>query len=299
MNTPESLLAELRTMALAAGARMQSARDTGGARDVEHKGRVDLVTRVDRDVQAFLVDAIAARFAGEAIVGEEDARDGRPQTDGPVWYVDPIDGTTNYVHGFPFYCVSIARWDPTQGAVGVVHAPALDELFAAAEGGGATIERPLRGEAPRPLHASHCTRVEDALLATGFPYERGALARLNLSVVGRALTRCRGIRRAGSAALDLCFVASGRLDGYWEMALHPWDVAAGVVIAREAGARVTDFRGDDDVLWGRRVCAAATPLHADLLTMIAGAHREPTLDALAAPFDGPVALDGDLPGSSR
>lgn len=299
MTSADELLPVLRTFALEAGDRMQAALDADGARDVEHKGRVDLVTRVDKEVQAFLVDAIGTRFPGEAVVGEEDDRDARPESAGPVWFVDPIDGTTNYVHGFPFYCVSIARYDAEGSASGVVFAPALDELFAASTGAGATLERPLRGAAPRSLRASACTRVDDALLATGFPYVRGATARMNLTVAGHALTRCRGIRRAGSAALDLCYVGAGRLDGYWEFALNPWDMAAGLLVAREAGARVTDFEGDDDVLWGNRICAAAPQLHDDLVRMIASAHATPSLDVLAPPFDGAVPLRGDLPGGSR
>lgn len=295
MPRSDELLTAIRALALQAGERMEAALDEGGNHDVEHKGRVDLVTRVDKEVQAFLVDAIGSGFPGESIVGEEDERDGRPTHEGPVWFVDPIDGTTNYVHGFPFYCVSIARWSD-DGATGVVFAPALDELFAAVTDDGATLERPWRGQPPRRIHASSCDRLEDALLATGFPYERGATARLNLEIVGRALTRCRGVRRAGSAALDLCYVGAGRLDGYWEMALHPWDVGAGLLVAREAGARVTDFEGTDDVLWGGRVCAGAERLHAELLADVQSAHAEPTLDVLSPPLDVPVPRSGPLPG---
>jgi len=297
--TADELLHDLRTLALQAGERMQAALEEGGQHDVEHKGRVDLVTRVDKEVQAFLVDAIGSRFAGESIVGEEDEHDGRPSDAGPVWFVDPIDGTTNYVHGFPFYCVSIARYATDGSAAGVVFAPALDELFSASTGHGATLERPMRGMAPIPLRTSSCARIDDALLATGFPYERGGTARLNLTLVGHALTRCRGIRRAGSAALDLCYLGAGRLDGYWEFALHPWDMAAGLLVAREAGARITDFEGEEDVLWGQRLCASAPALHEELLGMIAAAHADPTLDVLAPPFDGDVPRRGPLPGGAR
>jgi len=284
----------LRTLALQAGAQMLEALDGGHNREVEHKGRVDLVTRVDREVQEWLVTEIARRFPGEPVVGEEGRQDSRTGGHEPVWYVDPIDGTTNYVHGHPFYCVSIARSDADGGA-GVVYAPALDELFAAATGAGATLERPLRGLPPVVLRASNCDRLEEALLATGFPYERGATARLNLAITAQALARCRGVRRAGSAALDLCYVAAGRLDGYWEFALKPWDLAAGALILREAGGIVTDFEGDDDVLWSRRLAAAAPALHADLLAMIERAHTAPELDVLAPPLSAPVPRRGPLP----
>jgi myo-inositol-1(or 4)-monophosphatase len=288
-------LVHLRTMALQAGAQMLEALDDGHDRQVEHKGRVDLVTRVDHEVQQWLVAEIARLFPGEPVVGEEGGQDSRTGGHEPVWYVDPIDGTTNYVHGHPFYCVSIARSD-ADGSAGVVYAPALDELFAAATGGGATLERPLRGVPPVTLRASGCERIEEALLATGFPYSRGATARLNLAITAQALARCRGVRRAGSAALDLCYVAAGRLDGYWEFALKPWDLAAGALILREAGGVVTDLEGSDDVLWSRRLAAAAPGLHAALLAMIERAHAAPDLDVLAPALDAPVPRHGPLPG---
>ena len=295
MGSADDITNALRMLALRAGAHMTAALDDGRDRDVRHKGRVDLVTRVDREVQADLVAEIGRLFPGETIVGEEDARDGRPQSAGPVWFVDPIDGTTNYVHGHPLYCVSLARWAPEGPSVGVVYAPAVDELFAAATGQGAALERPQRGIPPVTLRASDCESLDDALLATGFPYERGATARLNLEIAGRMLTRCRGIRRGGSAALDLCYVGAGRLDGYWEMALRPWDVAAGLLVVREAGGVVTDFEDGDDVLWGRRICAAASGLHRELLATVQATHDEPGLDVLSPPLRGPVPRSGPLP----
>lgn len=291
-----AMLAELRRLALDAGRHMLVATDEGVHRSVTNKGRVDLVTPVDLRVQALLVEAIERRFPGERIVAEEgDAAMSSLDEGEAAWYIDPIDGTTNFVYGHPFYCVSIARRDPRGSDIGVVFAPALDELFCAEAGRGATLEMPSRGRTPIRLRASECSSLDRALLATGFPYHRGATARLNLDLVGHALTRCRGIRRGGSAALDLCYVAAGRLDGYWELALQPWDVAAGVLVAREAGARVTDFVGRADVLFARRLCAAAPDLHDELLAMIRAVHRDPSRPPFGARPSDPIPLDGPLP----
>ena len=142
---------------------------------------------------------------------------------------------------------------------------------------------------------SSCSSLDDALVGTGFPYHRGATARLNLAVCARALSRVRGVRRAGSAALDLCHVALGRLDGYWEMGLNDWDIAAAAIIARESGAIVTDFQGAPGILGARRVAAAGPGLHGELLEMIVASHREPDLDPLGPMPEGPLSLTGPLP----
>ena len=292
-----SLCTEARTIALEAGRRIQAGAEEGHHRDVTHKGRVDLVTRVDHEVQSYVLEALRGLCPGESLVAEEGdvGADGSPPSAGPRWVVDPIDGTTNFVYRHPFYCVSIAREDPGGRSLGVVYAPALDELFVAETGAGAWLEQPERGGAPRRLRASDCDALDRALVATGFPYHRGATARVNVALLGRALASCRGVRRGGSAALDLCYVAAGRLDGFWEFGLKPWDVAAGRVIAIEATARVTDFRGRDDLEDARRVCAAAPGLHAALLAMIVAGHEDPTLDALGPPPATPVPLEGPLP----
>ena len=238
----------LRDLALRAGRVLQDASHRHRTLQVDHKGRVDLVTEIDLQIQDLLLADLRAAFPDDRMVAEEDAQPRDSSTAGAVWYVDPLDGTTNFVHGHPFCAISIARWVDGIPETGLVYAPLLDELFAAQRGTGATLERPERGSGPRPVSASSCASLDDALLGTGFPYHRGATARLNLVICGRALTRVRGLRRAGSAALDLCHVALGRLDGYWEMALQPWDLAAATVIARESGVQVTDFQGEAEVL---------------------------------------------------
>jgi myo-inositol-1(or 4)-monophosphatase len=171
----------------------------------------------------------------------------------------------------------------------------LDELFLATRGEGATLENPRSRREPRPLHLRSCNTLKRALLATGFPYRRDATCRLNLRCVAEALSTAQGVRRGGSAALDLCYLAAGRLDGFWEATLKPWDVAAGTVIAQEAGARVSDYRGEDDFLWGGRIAAAGEVLHPQLLEMLRAAHQDPEKWPLGAPFQGPVPLHPSYP----
>ena len=242
---------------------------------VDHKGEVDLVTEVDRELERLLVRRIAERHPNDRIVAEEGSKVERPSQ--AVWYIDPLDGTTNFVHGFPFYGPSVARWQDGRPQLAMVFAPALDELFLARAGGGAWLEHPLRGGAPQQLRTRSVESLEETLCATGFPYDRGGeTSQLNSACHAAILARTRGIRRAGSAALDLCYVAAGRLDAFWEMELWPWDVAAGVLVALEAGACVSDFAGGDDFLHGARICCAATPrLQQQFLALLAEVHAAP------------------------
>lgn len=291
---PEEIEA-LRPLMLEAG---QVLRDGARRRKdfgVRSKSRpVDLVTSMDHRLQEMLVSGLMARYPTHHVVAEE-GEASRADATGAVWYVDPLDGTTNFVHGYPFVALSMGCLVDGIARVGLVHAPMLDELFWAVRGHGAWMERPERGEPPVRLAGSGCDRLEEALLATGFPYHRGALARLNLTCVAHALHRCHGVRRAGSAALDLCYLAAGRLDGFWEMTLQPWDVAAAGLIAEEAGMRVTDFEGAGGYVHGRRVCAAPDVLHADLLALLAQAHAEPEHSPLGEALPGPIPLTpGDL-----
>lgn len=255
---------------------------------VEHKGAVDLVTQVDRRLQDLILEGLAERFPGERVIAEEAAAESRPGA-GIVWYVDPLDGTTNFVHRFPFHAVSIAAWDGDRPLCGIVGAPALGETWMAVAGQGAWV-RADAGSWER-LSGSRCQDLRQALLATGFPYARGRAARLALSLTATALDRARGVRRAGSAAIDVCYVAAGRLDGYFEMTLSPWDVAAAALIAREAGMVVTDFAGGGDFLWGGRICVAPDGIHGDLLRMLADVHADPEHNPLGDPFPGPVPLE--------
>ncbi len=195
---------------------------------------VELVTEFDRRSEQLIVDALAAEFPGDSVVAEEGGA--RAQSAERRWWIDPLDGTTNFSHGLPFFCVSIGLEVGGCSAVGVVAAPALGWSFSAARGEGAWL-----GE--RRLSVSRTPSLAESLLATGFPYDNASSPQNNFAPFVRLYPQTQGIRRVGAAALDLAMVAAGWLDGYWEMKLKPWDVAAGVILVEEAGGRVSDYSG--------------------------------------------------------
>jgi myo-inositol-1(or 4)-monophosphatase len=194
---------------------------------------VNLITEYDRRSEAAIVGKLAAAFPDDSVVAEEGAS--RQGASGRVWYVDPLDGTTNFVHGLPLFAVSIGLWSGGRSLAGVVDAPALGWHFAGCAGG----EARWNG---RPIHPSPVARLDRALLVTGFPYVRDP-ATSNMPEFAAMTDASQGVRRLGSAALDLCFIASGWLDGYWEARLKPWDLVAGAAIAEAAGGRVTALDG--------------------------------------------------------
>jgi len=254
----EEQLRRLRAAVVPAGERLLA--EQGRLREIAYKSSTEVVTDLDRAIERQLVAALAQAFPGDAIEAEEGG--GRGGETGRTWYLDPIDGTTNYVHDYPFYCVSAACAAGDELLLAAVYAPYLDELYLAARGAGARLERPRDGSA-RSLPARRPVPITRALLATGWPYVRDALVARNARYVQRfLLLGCHDVRRGGSAAIDLCHVAAGKLDGYWEMSLRIWDCAAGTLVAREAGAVVTDFEGRGGLLDGRSVLAAAPQLHA-------------------------------------
>ncbi|MBM3307832.1 MAG: inositol monophosphatase [Candidatus Eisenbacteria bacterium] len=227
--------------------------------DVALKSPRELVTTMDRAAEDAIVRAIRDAFPGDAILAEEGSS--KAGSTGRVWIVDPLDGTNNYAHGYPFFSVAIGVEEDGAPAAGVVYDPLRDEMFAAEAGGGAT----LNG---RPLRVSDAGALADSLVATGFPYDRSERTDNNLANLNRVVLAARGIRRAGSAALDLAYVARGRLDGYWELGLRPWDVAAGGLVVREAGGAVTNFGGG---AWDHRrgdIVASNGRIHAELLSHI-------------------------------
>jgi len=228
------LRAELETATRAAQAGAALIRAAWGKPPrVEHKGDVDLVTETDLAAEAAVLASLRATFPGDVLVSEEDGRSGLEGAS-RWWWIDPLDGTTNFAHGFPHFAVSIASEDADGLRVGVVLEPITQRLFAAARGMGAT----LNGA---PLRASLTPDLNAALLATGFPYDRRTNPDNNVHRVAHLIRRCQGIRRAGAAALDLAYVAAGWLDGYWEDRLKPWDLAAGALLVREAGGVASDF----------------------------------------------------------
>ena len=203
----------------------------GGA--VTNKRGFELLTEHDLKSEALIRDRLTQKFPEHRIVGEEGAESGEGDL---VWYVDPIDGTTNFAHGHPFFSVSIALYRGSEGLVGVVYAPALDVIWEAERGRGA-----LRNGGP--CQVSGRASLEEALCATGFAYDRSSNPDNNLAELSAFLKRVRGVRRCGSAAIDLCLVADGTYDFYWERGLNAWDLGAGAVVVTEAGGRLSTYEG--------------------------------------------------------
>jgi myo-inositol-1(or 4)-monophosphatase len=214
----------------------------------------DLVTEADRAVERWIVECLRAAFPAHAIEAEEETLDPQSDASQPRWFVDPIDGTVNFVHQLPAFCVSLGLYRGNTPEVAVVHAPRLAETFWATRGHGAFLDG-------RRLAVSKARDLSEAILATGFPYQRAQAANNNLDNFGRFFPLIRGERRFGSAALDLCYVAAGRLDGFWELQLSPHDVAAGALLVREAGGRVTDADGGEDWLRCGHIVASTPLLH--------------------------------------
>ncbi len=232
-----------------------------GIRDsAESKGeRRNLVTAADLASERAVLARLAELRPGDAVVAEESAADRERVS--RQWFIDPLDGTNNYAQGIPLFCVSVGLVENGEPVVGVVHAPLLGEIHAVGPG----VDPTLNGT---PLHVSGTTELADAICATGFAYDRENLRDNNVDNFANVLMTCRGMRRCGSAALDLAWVAAGRLDAFWELYLNPWDVAAGVALVRAAGGTVTDMAGGGDWLEGRHLAASNGPLHAPLLAAL-------------------------------
>jgi myo-inositol-1(or 4)-monophosphatase len=234
----------------------------GRERTIEFKGGIDLVTDADRASEAALLGFLHGRFPEAAVLAEESGVSGGPPG-GLRFFVDPLDGTTNYAHGVPHFAVTVGAADRRGLAAGATYDPLRDELFTAGRGEGAAL-----GDAP--VRHSGRSELVGSLLVTGFPYDIHEQHDLALRLFGAFIRKARGVRRFGSAALDLAYVACGRFDGFWEQKLKPWDLAAGVLIAREAGAVVTDFEGADRVLETGDVVAAPPALAGPMLEVVRG-----------------------------
>src|SRR5258705_11529921 len=232
---------------------------------IDKKGTIDLVTEVDVAVERMFRALIAERFPDHPILaGEMGGAVAVPA--GRCWVFDPIDGTTNFAHGLPIFCASLALEIDGVPEVAAVYDPNRKELFTAERGGGAF----LNG---RPLHVSSAIELVDAMLVTGFPYDVHSRVDEIVGLFGAFVGQARAVRRLGSAAIDLCYVAAGRLDGFWETDLKPWDIAGGALIVSEAGGRVTGTDGGDFTSRGGQVLATNGHLHDAMLAVIA-AFRE-------------------------
>ena len=227
--------------------------------DVTLKGDKNLVTEVDQESERLIVGLLLEAFPDHSIVAEEGEY---PQGDTPFrWIIDPLDGTTNYAHGFPWFCVSIGLESAGELVAGVTYSPLHDELFTATRGGGAF----LNGQR---LHVSTRSPLQNTLLGTGFPYDCASDPANNFGNFTAFQKAARGIRRAGAAALDLAYVAAGRLDGFWELKLKPWDVAAGVLLVREAGGTVTTFDGSAYDVFNHRIVASNGLIHEEMTAIL-------------------------------
>lgn len=227
--------------------------------EIEFKGAIDLVTQKDRESQQMIYKIIKDSFPQHSILGEEDLNVEKDKE--LLWLIDPIDGTTNFAHSLPIFCVSIAFMEKGIPQVGVVYVPLLDELFHAVRGKGAFLNK-------KQIHVSKKTELGKSLLGTGFPYDRRVSEINNVDHFNKFIVRALCIRRMGSAAIDLCYTAAGRFDGYWELKLFPWDSAAGMLMVEEAGGTVTDFSGNPFDPFKKECLASNSHIHSQMLEVL-------------------------------
>lgn len=234
-------------------------RNIDASREIEYKGAVDLVTNFDKDAQRILFEHLSARFPGHDFLAEEDLCEVKGSEF--CWIIDPLDGTTNYVHRFPIFSISVALQVDKRITLGVVYDPMRDEMFSAIRGKGAT----LNG---KQIKVSSVNELDKSLLSTGFPYDVRESKNNNLDHFSHFVTKAQAVRRCGSAAMDLCYVACGRFDGFWELKLAPWDVASGALIAEEAKGRISDFQGDEFNIFGDEILASNDLIHDQMIKVI-------------------------------
>ncbi|MEE8574261.1 MAG: inositol monophosphatase family protein [Thermodesulfobacteriota bacterium] len=243
--------------ARSAGALLKDA--LGESRTIEYKGEIDLVTEMDRKAEDLIVGIIVDEFPDHGILTEESSEQ---KSGGDYrWIIDPIDGTTNFAHGFPVFCISIAFEIDGEVVLGVIYDPTRDELFTALKEKGAF----LNGKS---ISVSKTKALTNSLLATGFPYDIRTTEETNLDHFSNFAVRVQAIRRAGSAALDICYVACGRFDGFWELKLRPWDVAAATLVLIEAGGVATDFRKTSSTIYDSQLLATNSLIHREMIEVL-------------------------------
>jgi myo-inositol-1(or 4)-monophosphatase len=252
---------------------------------VASKGTNDFVTEVDQAAEEAIISTLLEAYPGHAILAEESGRQRGSKHSDYLWIIDPLDGTTNFIHGFPVYAVSIALAFRGKVEQAVVYDPTRNDLFYASKGKGAYLN-------DRRLRVSKRTRLSDSLIGTGFPFRKGDNFKRYLKMFEEVMQQCAGMRRPGAAALDLCYVAAGWYDGFFETGLSPWDVAAGSLMITEAGGLVGNFTGESDFLYQREVVAATPRIYGQLVQMLAPYTRvikEPEAGAAGAGAAGPSA----------
>ncbi len=226
---------------------------------IDYKGEINLVTEADKISEKMITSKITTLFPDHDILAEESTTIDRGSDF--RWIIDPLDGTTNYAHGYPYFCVSIALERLDTMIVGIVYDPMLDEMFVAEKGKGAFLNE-------REIHVSNTRGVIKSLLATGFPYDIREDSHNNLNYFNKMILQAQAIRRAGSAALDLAYVAAGRFDGFWELKLNPWDIAAGWLLVEEAGGIVTDMGGKNYFIESPSILASNGRIHAEMMAIL-------------------------------
>ena len=250
---------------------------------ISHKGPNDFVSEVDQAAEAAIIEILLGAYPQHGILAEESGRQHGAKHSEFVWIIDPLDGTTNFLHGFPVYAVSIALAHRGQVQQAVVYDPTRNDLFYASRGRGAYLN-------DRRLRVSKRTRLSDALVGTGFPFRRGDSFQRYVKMFEAVMQNCAGIRRPGAAALDLCYVAAGWYDGFFETGLNPWDMAAGSLMITEAGGLVGNFTGESDFLYQREVVAGNPKVYAQLVTLLAPHTRaiksDEASEAASAPAEG-------------
>ncbi len=233
----------------------------GQVNHIMKKGDIDLVTEADLEAEKAILKIIRDNFPRDTILSEEAGKSA--ETSNRTWLVDPLDGTTNFAHGFPFFAVSIALEIEKEIILGIVYNPYMDEYFAAIKGSGARLNN-------KPIQVSKMHNLGESLLATGFPYNVHEEPKKVMELFEKMMVRAQGVRRPGSAAIDLCYVAAGRIDGFWEQDLKPWDTAAGTVILEEAGGKLTTFLGEPYSPYEKTIVAANPFIHNEMIMVLNG-----------------------------
>jgi myo-inositol-1(or 4)-monophosphatase len=258
---------------------------------VNTKSPNDFVTEVDQAAEQVIIETLLTAYPGHGILAEESGREHGAKHSDFVWIIDPLDGTTNFIHGFPVYCVSIALAFRGKVEQAVVYDPTRNDLFMASKGRGAFLN-------DKRLRVSKRNRLADALIGTGFPFRKGDNFQRYLKMFEAVMPNCAGLRRPGSAALDLCYVAAGSYDGFFETGLNPWDVAAGSLMITEAGGLIGNFTGEADFLYQREVVAGNPKVYGQLVQLLSPFTRMISEEEASAPPPAPAAT-ADAPAARK